>query len=173
MDRIWFVCRAINCFCSCWRIFFSGAFCSIYWLKKTWINARIDIFNELISRDEGVHCDFAVHLHNHHLINKVPKKELEVLLMLWILKRIYYRIFQWSLIGMNAVWWQYLEFVADRLLVELGLQQRIQYYKSIWFYGYDFASRENKFLWKKVAEYQNQGLWILMECSKISFDADF
>jgi ribonucleoside-diphosphate reductase beta chain len=43
-------------------------------VKKTWFNARIDFSNELISRDEGVHCDFAVHLHNHHLINKVPKK---------------------------------------------------------------------------------------------------
>jgi hypothetical protein len=46
-------------------------------LKKRF-NARIDFSNELISRDEGVHCDFAVHLHNHHLLIRYPKKELEV-----------------------------------------------------------------------------------------------
>src|SRR6187401_2430317 len=55
-------------------IFFSGAFCSIYWLKKRGLMPGLTFSNELISRDEGVHCDFAVHLHNHHLVNKVPKE---------------------------------------------------------------------------------------------------
>jgi ribonucleotide reductase beta subunit family protein with ferritin-like domain len=68
---------------------------------------------------------------------------------------------------MNAVLTQYLEFVADRLLGEVR-QQRIQYYKSIWFYGYDFASRKTNFFEKKVAEYQNQGYEYRWWCSKIS-----
>lgn len=54
-------------------IFFSGSFCSIYWLKKRGLMPGLTFSNELISRDEEMHCDFAVHLHNHHLINKVPK----------------------------------------------------------------------------------------------------
>ena len=48
-------------------IFFSGAFCSIFWLKKRGLMPGLTFSNELISRDEGVHCDFAVHLHNKHL----------------------------------------------------------------------------------------------------------
>ena len=58
-------------------IFFSGAFCSIYWLKKRGLMPGLTFSNELISRDEGVHCDFAVHLHNNHLVNKVPKERIE------------------------------------------------------------------------------------------------
>ncbi|HAB35608.1 MAG TPA: ribonucleoside-diphosphate reductase, partial [Cryomorphaceae bacterium] len=57
-------------------IFFSGAFCSIFWLKKRGLMPGLTFSNELISRDEGMHCDFAVHLHNHHLVNKVPKERI-------------------------------------------------------------------------------------------------
>ena len=62
-------------------IFFSGAFCSIFWLKKRGLMPGLTFSNELISlRDEGMHCDYAVHLHNHHLINKVPKERIPILL---------------------------------------------------------------------------------------------
>jgi ribonucleoside-diphosphate reductase beta chain len=64
-------------------IFFSGSFCSIFWLKKRGLMPGLTFSNELISRDEGMHCDFAVHLHNHHLVKKVPKARItEILLML-------------------------------------------------------------------------------------------
>ena len=62
-------------------IFFSGAFLFHLLVEEAWPDARIDLFNELISRDEGVHCDFAVHLHNHHLINKVPKQRITDILL--------------------------------------------------------------------------------------------
>ena len=58
-------------------IFFSGAFCSIYWLKKRGLMPGLTFSNELILRDEGVHCDFAVHLHNITLVNKVPKERIQ------------------------------------------------------------------------------------------------
>ena len=58
-------------------IFFSGAFCSIFWLKKRGVMPGLTFSNELISRDEGMHCDFAVHLHNNHLVNKVPKERIK------------------------------------------------------------------------------------------------
>ena len=62
-------------------IFFSGAFCSIFWLKKRGLMPGLTFSNELISRDEGVHCDFAVHLHNHHLINKVPQERIREIIV--------------------------------------------------------------------------------------------
>ena len=62
-------------------IFFSGAFCSIYWLKKRGLMPGLTFSNELISRDEGVHCDFAVHLHNNHLVNKVPPARIKEILL--------------------------------------------------------------------------------------------
>ena len=61
-------------------IFFSGSFCSIYWLKKRGLMPGLTFSNELISRDEGMHCDFAVHLHNNHLVNKVPKARITEIL---------------------------------------------------------------------------------------------
>ena len=62
-------------------IFFSGSFCSIFWLKKRGLMPGLTFSNELISRDEGVHCDFAVHLHNNHMINKVPKERIKEILL--------------------------------------------------------------------------------------------
>ena len=62
-------------------IFFSGAFCSIFWLKKRGLMPGLSFSNELISRDEGVHCDFAVHVHNNHLVNQVPKERIREILV--------------------------------------------------------------------------------------------
>jgi len=104
-------------------IFFSGAFCSIYWLKKRGLMPGLTFSNELISRDEGVHCDFAVHLHNHHLINKVPTERIQEIILdaLNIEREFVTESLPVSLIGMNAkLMTQYLEFVTDRLLSELN-----------------------------------------------------
>ena len=62
-------------------IFFSGSFCSIFWMKKRGLMPGLTFSNELISRDEGMHCDFAVHLHNQHLVNKVPKDRIKQILL--------------------------------------------------------------------------------------------
>jgi ribonucleoside-diphosphate reductase beta chain len=107
-------------------IFFSGAFCSIFWLKKRGLMPGLTFSNELISRDEGVHCDFAVHLHNNHLVNKVPPARIKEILLdaLTIEREFITESLPISLIGMNAkLMTQYLEFVTDRLLVELGLEK--------------------------------------------------
>ena len=56
-------------------IFFSGSFCSIFWLKKRGLMPGLTFSNELISRDEGLHCDFACLLYNNHLVNKLPKED--------------------------------------------------------------------------------------------------
>ncbi|WP_348813226.1 ribonucleotide-diphosphate reductase subunit beta [Flavobacterium maritimum] len=158
-------------------IFFSGAFCSIYWLKKRGLMPGLTFSNELISRDEGVHCDFAVHLHNHHLVNKVPKERIREIIVdaLNIEREFITESLPVSLIGMNAVLMtQYLEFVADRLLVELGCDR--EYNTTNPFDFMDMISLQGKtnFFEKKVAEYQKSGVMNTDgDAQKISFDADF
>ena len=158
-------------------IFFSGAFCSIYWLKKRGLMPGLTFSNELISRDEGVHCDFAVHLHNHHLVNKVPKDRIRSIIVdaLNIEREFITESLPVSLIGMNAVLMtQYLEFVADRLLVELGCER--EYNTTNPFDFMDMISLQGKtnFFEKKVAEYQKSGVMNTDgDAQKISFDADF
>jgi len=158
-------------------IFFSGAFCSIYWLKKRGLMPGLTFSNELISRDEGVHCDFAVHLHNHHLVNKVPKDRIRSIIVdaLTIEREFITESLPVSLIGMNAgLMTQYLEFVADRLLVELGCER--EYNTSNPFDFMDMISLQGKtnFFEKKVAEYQKAGVMNNdVEAQKITFDAEF
>jgi len=107
-------------------IFFSGSFCSIFWLKKRGLMPGLSFSNELISRDEGLHCDFACHLHEHHLSNKVPKNKIKEIILsaLDIEKEFITESLPVDLIGMNsALMKQYLEFVSDRLLLDLGCEK--------------------------------------------------
>jgi ribonucleoside-diphosphate reductase beta chain len=158
-------------------IFFSGSFCSIFWLKKRGLMPGLTFSNELISRDEGMHCDFAVHLHANHIVNKVPKARITEILTnaLDIERKFITESLPVSLIGMNAtLMTQYLEFVTDRLLVELGCDR--VYNSSNPFDFMDMISLQGKtnFFEKRVAEYQKAGVMNSdAESSKISFDADF
>jgi ribonucleoside-diphosphate reductase beta chain len=159
-------------------IFFSGAFCSIFWLKKRGLMPGLTFSNELISRDEGMHCDFAVHLHNHHLINKVPEQRIKDIIVdaLNIEREFITESLPVSLIGMNSkLMTQYLEFVTDRLLVELGCSK--VYNSTNPFDFMDMISLQGKtnFFEKRVSEYQKAGVLNKDNESskKISFDADF
>jgi ribonucleoside-diphosphate reductase beta chain len=158
-------------------IFFSGAFCSIFWLKKRGLMPGLTFSNELISRDEGVHCDFAVHLHNHHLVNKVSKERITEIITdaLSIEREFITESLPASLIGMNSkLMTEYLEFVADRLLVELGCAK--VYNSNNPFDFMDMISLQGKtnFFEKRVAEYQKAGVMNTdSEAQKITFDADF
>ena len=158
-------------------IFFSGAFCSIFWLKKRGLMPGLTFSNELISRDEGVHCDYAVHLHNNHLVNKVPKERITEILTdaLDIEKEFITESLPVSLIGMNAkLMTQYLEFVTDRLLVELNCDK--VYNSTNPFEFMDMISLQGKtnFFEKRVSEYQKAGVLNNdTRSEEISFDEDF
>jgi ribonucleoside-diphosphate reductase beta chain len=161
-------------------IFFSGAFCSIFWLKKRGLMPGLTFSNELISRDEGMHCDFAVHLHNNHLVNKVPKKRIKEIITnaLDIEREFITESLPVSLIGMNAkLMTQYLEFVTDRLLVELNCEK--VYNATNPFDFMDMISLQGKtnFFEKKVSEYQKAGVKQqenqVKEEDPFAFDADF
>ena len=160
-------------------IFFSGAFCSIFWLKKRGLMPGLTFSNELISRDEGMHCDYAVHLHNNHLVNKVSKERIKEIIVdaLDIEREFITESLPVSLIGMNAkLMTQYLEFVTDRLLVELQCEK--VYNATNPFDFMDMISLQGKtnFFEKRVSEYQKAGVLNKEKDSdsqKISFDADF
>ena len=156
-------------------IFFSGAFCSIFWLKKRGLLPGLTFSNELISRDEGMHCDFAVHLHNKHIINKVPKDRIREIIVdaLNIEREFVTESLPVSLIGMNAkLMTQYLEFVTDRLLGEFNCES--EYNSSNPFDFMEMISLEGKtnFFEKRVSEYQKAGVKS-GGTGSISFDADF
>ena len=158
-------------------IFFSGAFCSIFWLKKRGLMPGLTFSNELISRDEGVHCDFAVHLHNNHLVNKVsPKRIKEILVNALDIERMFItESLPISLIGMNAkLMTQYLEFVTDRLLVELGCEKKFNSSNPFDFMDMISLQGKTNFFEKRVSEYQKAGVLSKEEeKDKFSFDADF
>ncbi|MCK8480993.1 ribonucleotide-diphosphate reductase subunit beta [Psychroserpens algicola] len=142
-------------------IFFSGSFCSIFWLKKRGLMPGLTFSNELISRDEGMHCDFAVHLHQHHLVNKVPKERIKEIIVdaLNIEREFITESLPVSLIGMNAkLMSQYLEFVTDGLLADLGCEK--VYNTANPFDFMDMISLQGKtnFFEKRVSEYQKAGV---------------
>ncbi len=156
-------------------IFFSGSFCSIFWLKKRGLLPGLTFSNELISRDEGMHCDFAVHLHNNHLVNKVSKERIREIIVsaLNIEREFVTESLPVSLIGMNAkLMTQYLEFVTDRLLLEFGCEK--EYNSTNPFDFMEMISLEGKtnFFEKRVSEYQKAGVKS-GGTGSISFDADF
>ena len=160
-------------------IFFSGSFCSIFWLKKRGLMPGLATSNEFISRDEGLHCDFAVHLHNNHLVNQVPKERIKQIIVeaLEIEREFVTESLPVDLIGMNSkLMTQYLEFVTDRLLTELNCEK--VYNSENPFDFMDMISLEGKtnFFEKRVSEYQKAGVKQNTgsnEESAISFDADF
>ena len=142
-------------------IFFSGAFCSIFWLKKRGLMPGLSFSNELISRDEGVHCDFAVHLHNNHLVNQVPKKRIREILVdaLNIEREFITESLPASLIGMNSkLMVQYLEFVTDRLLVELNCEKEYNVTNPFDFMDMISLQGKTNFFEKRVSEYQKAGV---------------
>ena len=103
-------------------IFFSGSFCSIFWLKKRGLMPGLSFSNELISRDEGLHCDFACHLYTEHVVNRLPEDTVVEIIKdaVSIEKEFVTDSLPVNLIGMNSdLMCQYIEFVADRLLNEL------------------------------------------------------
>jgi ribonucleoside-diphosphate reductase beta chain len=155
-------------------IFFSGSFCSIFWLKKQGKMPGLSFSNELISRDEGLHTDFAVHLYKNHIENKLSRERLIEIIdsALEIEKEFITEALPVSLIGMNSdLMKQYLEYVSDRLLMDLGVGK---VYNSD--NPFDFMSNialENKtnFFEKRNAEYFKSGVGDAQE--KIKFDEDF
>ena len=157
-------------------IFFSGSFCSIFWLKKRGLMPGLTFSNELISRDEGLHCDFACLLHNEHIVNKVPKDKIKQILTeaLDIEREFITEALPVKLIGMNAdLMTQYLEFVTDRLLVELKCDKVYNVENPFDFMDMISLQGKTNFFEKRVSEYQKAGVLGKEENSGFTMDAEF
>lgn len=142
-------------------IFFSGSFCSIFWLKKRGLMPGLSFSNELISRDEGLHCDFACLLYSK-LVNKLSEDRIREIICDAVEseKEFVSDALPVSLIGMNAdLMKQYIEFVADRLLVALGYSK--VYNAKNPFDWMELISLQGKtnFFEKRVGEYQKSGVF--------------
>jgi ribonucleoside-diphosphate reductase beta chain len=159
-------------------IFFSGSFCSIFWLKKRGLMPGLTFSNELISRDEGLHCDFACMLYTKHLMNRLSKKTVETIIRdaVEIEKEFVTDALPVNLIGMNAkLMQQYIEFVADRLLVELGNEKIYNATNPFDFMEMISLQGKTNFFEKRVGEYQKAGVLNQSDKNEAKFtlDADF
>lgn len=156
-------------------IFFSGSFCSIFWMKKRGLMPGLTFSNELISRDEGLHCEFACLMYSM-LENKMTEAEVQKIILeaVEIEKEFVSESLPVDLIGMNAkLMQQYIEFVADRWLNELGYSK--VYNTSNPFDFMEMISLQGKtnFFEKRVGDYQKAGVMAEKDSQVFSTEEDF
>ncbi|XP_063771494.1 ribonucleoside-diphosphate reductase subunit M2 [Pseudophryne corroboree] len=156
-------------------IFFSGSFAAIFWLKKRGLMPGLTFSNELISRDEGLHCDFAC-LMFKHLVNKPSEERVRALITdaVSIEQEFLTDALPVKLIGMNGdLMKQYIEFVADRLMLELGFSKVFKADNPFDFMENISLEGKTNFFEKKVGEYQKMGVMAKTSDHKFTLDADF
>jgi ribonucleoside-diphosphate reductase beta chain len=156
-------------------IFFSGSFCSIFWLKKRGLMPGLSFSNELISRDEGLHCDFACLLYNG-IVNKLPQEQVIAIIKdaVSIEKEFVSDAIPVKLIGMNAdLMCQYIEFVADRLLQSLNCPKVYNATNPFDFMELISLQGKTNFFEKRVAEYQKSGVMGGQGKNVFSLEEDF
>ncbi len=156
-------------------IFFSGAFCAIFWLKQRGIMPGLTLSNEFIARDEGLHTEFACLLYSK-IVNRLPKQKVHTLIReaVKIEKKFITKSLPCELIGMNAkLMAQYIEFVADRLCVQLGYAKI--YHSTNPFDFMERISLENKdnFFEKRVSTYAKAAAGKKAEDMKFATNEDF
>jgi ribonucleoside-diphosphate reductase beta chain len=142
-------------------IFFSGSFCSIFWLKKRGLMPGLAFSNELISRDEGLHCDFACHLYTKHVVGKLPEQRVIDIIKdaVAIEQEFVTDALPVNLIGMNAdQMCRYIEFVADRLLNELVGKKVYNSTNPFDFMEMISLRGKTNFFERRVGEYQKAGV---------------
>lgn len=156
-------------------IFFSGSFCSIFWLKKRGLMPGLTFSNELISRDEGMHCEFACLLYGM-LENKLSKEAATAIITdaVEIEKEFVTDALPVNLIGMNAkMMSQYIEFVADRWLDQLGYDKVYGVSNPFDFMEMISLQGKTNFFEKRVGDYQKSGVLNSQESKSFSLDEDF
>src|ERR1700712_3458802 len=156
-------------------IFFSGSFCSIFWLKKRGLMPGLSFSNELISRDEGLHCAFAYLLYRR-LINKLSEEQVHGIIRdaVEIEKEFITEALPVALIGMNAkLMEQYIEFVADRWLAELGYPKMFNATNPFDFMEMISLQGKTNFFEKRVGDYQKAGVMGTKESQAFSLEEDF
>lgn len=155
-------------------IFFSGSFAAIFWLKKRGKMPGLTFSNELISRDEGLHCDFACLMFSY-LVNKPAEEQIKKIIKdaVVIEQEFLTEALPVKLIGMNHILMkQYIEFVADRLLVALGCSKVYKVQNPFDFMENISLEGKTNFFEKRVAEYQKAGVMSKKSTSEHTFSTD-
>ena len=156
-------------------IFFSASFCAIFWLKKRGLMPGLTFSNELISRDEGLHRDFACALYNHLDHKLDPQVVFDIVKEAVMIEKQFVRdSLPVGVIGMNAkMMEEYVEFVADHLLGQIGLDSEYRFGTENPFNWMEQISLQGKtiFFEKRVGEYQKAG--VIGQMNNFSLDADF
>jgi ribonucleoside-diphosphate reductase subunit M2 len=156
-------------------IFFSGSFCSIFWLKKRGIMPGLSFSNELISRDEGLHCDFACLMYSM-LLNKLTDEHVQAIVheAVTIEKEFVSDALPVELIGMNStLMCQYINFCADRLLLSLGHPKLYNTDNPFDWMNLISLQGKTNFFEKRVAEYSKAGVGVAAKDMVFKLDADF
>jgi ribonucleotide reductase beta subunit family protein with ferritin-like domain len=156
-------------------IFFSGSFCAIFWLKKRGKMPGLGFSNELISRDEGLHCDFACLLYTY-LVNKLSEARVHEIVAdaVTIEKEFITDALPVELIGMNSTLMsEYIEFCADRLVEALGYSKLYNTRNPFEWMDMLSLTGKSNFFEKRVAEYAKAGVGVKMDEQVFSLDADF
>lgn len=156
-------------------IFFSGSFCAIYWLKKRGLLPGLTFSNELISRDEGLHTEFAVTLY-HKLQHKLTQEQIRDIIResVDVETEFICSALPCSLIGMNARdMGAYIQFVADRLALQLGCRKIYDVQNPFDFMELISLEGKTNFFEKKVSEYSKPGVGMKQEDMEIRLDEEF
>ncbi|XP_027031646.2 ribonucleoside-diphosphate reductase subunit M2 B isoform X2 [Tachysurus fulvidraco] len=156
-------------------IFFSGSFAAIFWLKKRGLMPGLTYSNELISRDEGLHCNFACLIYSH-LVKKPSADRVKDIIMnaVSIEQEFLTEALPVDLIGINSsLMKQYITFVADRLLTDLGIPKIYKAENPFDFMEFISLEGKTNFFEKRVAEYQRFGVMTNGTDSEFTLDADF
>ena len=157
-------------------IFFSGSFCAIYWLKQRGLMPGLTFSNELISRDEGMHTDFAVLLYSMLEYTKLSQRSIQEIIKeaVEIEKEFITDSIPCDLIGMNArLMKQYIEFVADRLVVQLGYEKIYNSKNPFSFMELISITGKTNFFERRVSEYSLSGIGKEEEECDFGLDGDF
>lgn len=156
-------------------IFFSGSFCAIYWIKKRGLLPGLTFSNELISRDEGLHTEFAVAMY-HKLQNKLDKSVIREIIESAVQKETAFicDALPCSLIGMNSRdMTEYIQFVADRLAMQLGIDKIYKVQNPFDFMELISLEGKTNFFEKKVSEYSKPGVGMNQADMVIRMDDEF
>jgi len=156
-------------------IFFSGSFCAIYWIKKRGLLPGLTFSNELISRDEGLHTEFAVAIY-HKLQNKLDKSIVREIIQSAVEKETAFicDALPCSLIGMNSRdMTEYIQFVADRLAMQLGIDKIYKVQNPFDFMELISLEGKTNFFEKKVSEYSKPGVGMNQADMVIRMDDEF
>ncbi len=156
-------------------IFFSGSFCSIFWLKKRGLMPGLTFSNELISRDEGLHCEFACLLYKMLNTRLSQERVYEIISdAVRIEKEFVTDALPVDLIGMNSkLMQQYIEFVADRWLAELGYPKMFNATNPFDFMELISLQGKTNFFEKRVGDYQKSGVMGEHEVKSFTLDEEF